>query len=399
MNRPNRILSICAALLVTSDLHGEVESKCAKPLAALSSYDEWSRLREVVVGRVEGATVADEPFVMIQATIPENQWEFFRQHAGEPFPQDQIDAATRDLEEFTHILEAEGVTVRRPDNPGQLFRQAIQTTEWKTRGGLYAAMPRDNLLTVGNKIIEAPMAWRSRYLEAIPYQNLLEEYHRDRGTDWVKAPRPKLPNENYTAGWTYSDDPEFRSVITENEPTFDAADFMRFGTDILAQESHVTNKKGIQWLQQHLGQEFRIHTIRFNDNHPMHIDATIVPLRAGLAIINPERVPRDLVKKLKSGLFRDWDFVNIPRPIIPDSHTLYMTSKWINMNILSLDEQRVMVETQDEPMFKLFKDLGMKPIKCPFRAFNTFGGSFHCATLDVHRDGEAKSHLNSRSEE
>ncbi|MDB5036678.1 MAG: amidinotransferase [Bacteriovoracaceae bacterium] len=367
--------------------------ECIGPLSHLSSYDEWSPLREVVVGRVEGATVADEPFVMIQATIPENQWEFFRRNAGQPFPQVQIDAAARELNEFVRILEAEGVTVRRPDHPGDLFRQAIETAEWKTKGGLYVAMPRDNLLAIGNKIIEAPMAWRSRYHEGIPYQNLLQEYEKHRGVELIKSPRPKLADTNYVRGWKYSEDSEFRSVTNDDEPTFDAADFMRFGRDLVVQESHVTNAKGIRWLQDYLGKNFRIHTIQFNDNHPMHIDATIVPLRPGLVIINPERVPESLVRKLQSGLFKGWDFVKVPRPIIPDSHTLYMTSKWINMNVLSLDEKRVMVEAQDEPMIKLFKDLGMEPIKCPFRNFNTFGGSFHCATLDVHRDGKLEQHL------
>ncbi len=55
------------------------------------------------------------------------------------------------------------------------------------------------------------------------------------------------------------------------------------------------------------------------------------------------------------------------------------------MNILMLDEERVIVERQDEPMIKALKGWGFKPILCNFRNFNSFGGSFHCATLDVRR--------------
>lgn len=30
---------------------------------------------------------------------------------------------------------------------------------------------------------------------------------------------------------------------------------------------------------------------------------------------------------------------------------------------------------------------GFKPLLCDVRSFNSFGGSFHCATLDVRRRG------------
>ena len=32
---------------------------------------------------------------------------------------------------------------------------------------------------------------------------------------------------------------------------------------------------------------------------------------------------------------------------MPDSHPLWMTSKWLNMNVLMLDEKRVLVEKHE----------------------------------------------------
>jgi glycine amidinotransferase len=84
---------------------------------------------------------------------------------------------------------------------------------------------------------------------------------------------------------------------------------------------------------------------------------------------------------------------------MPDEHTLYMTSKWINMNILMLDERRAIVERQDEPMITALKKWGFLPISCNFRNFNSFGGSFHCATLDVRRRGTLESYLLDVSEQ
>jgi glycine amidinotransferase len=75
--------------------------------------------------------------------------------------------------------------------------------------------------------------------------------------------------------------------------------------------------------------------------------------------------------------------------------TLYDTkviSQWVNMNVLSLDEERVIVEKSQESMIKALKDWGFKPIPCEFESYYPFLGSFHCATLDVRRRGLLRSY-------
>ena len=354
-----------------------------KPASPVSSFNEWDPLEEVIVGIVDGATVPPS-HIALKATLPDDQLAFFRKEAGKPFPAERITAAKKDLEEFVHILEAEGVKVRRPEPINQL--KTYGAPGW-TSTGLYAAMPRDTLLVVGNDIIECPMAWRSRYFETSAYRPLLKEYFRG-GARWSAGPKPELPDELYDYDWEGTPDGvPFRSVISEYEPTFDAADFIRCGRDIFAQRSMVTNDFGIEWLRRHLGPEYRIHVFEFADSHPMHIDATLVPLAPGKLLINPERVPK------VPELFKGWDVFHAPRPIMPAENTLYMTSKWINMNIIMLDEQRVVVERNDEPMISCFKKWGFKPILCNFRNFPAFGGSFHCATLDVRRRGTLQSYV------
>ena len=81
-----------------------------------------------------------------------------------------------EIEEFCHVLEAEGVTVRRPDIVD--FSTSYKTPDFETPSGLYAAMPRDILMVVGDEIIEAPMAWRSRFFEYRAYRPLLKEYFK-----------------------------------------------------------------------------------------------------------------------------------------------------------------------------------------------------------------------------
>jgi len=359
------------------------EKHKAHRISPVNSFTEWEPLEEVIVGVVDGARFP--PWhVALEPVLPEGQITTFQRHAGHPFPPERIELARQELEEFVHILEGEGVIVRRPTPQDQ--SQVFGAPGWSSTG-LYCAMPRDVLLVVGNDIIECPLAWRSRYFEASAYKKLMKEYFR-KGARWSAAPKPQLTDEQFDPQWEANALPgTVPLVVTEFEPTFDAADFTRCGRDIIAQKSNVTNEFGVEWLRRHLGDDFRIHLLEFNDSHPMHIDATLVPLAPGKLLINPERVLE------KPAIFKGWDMLPAPMPIIPDSHPLYMTSKWINMNILMLDEQRVIVERQDEPMIAAMKKWGFKPIPCNFRNFNSFGGSFHCATLDVRRRGTLQSYL------
>lgn len=61
---------------------------------------------------------------------------------------------------------------------------------------MYAAMPRDILIVVGNEIIEAPMAWRARFFEYRAYRSLIKEYFR-KGAKWTTAPKPTMASELY----------------------------------------------------------------------------------------------------------------------------------------------------------------------------------------------------------
>lgn len=354
-----------------------------KSTPIVSSYNEWDPLEEVIVGVLDGATIP-EWHVQLQSTMPRKYRDFYKKNGGKPFPKEQIEAGKKDLEEFVHILESEGVVVKRPDPID--FSKSYSTLDWNCKSGLYAAMPRDVLMVIGNEIIEAPMAWRSRYFETNAYRTLIKDYFK-KGAKWTAAPKPQMSDELYNYDYKEPQEGEEKYSITEFEPTFDAADFMRFGKDVFVQKSNVTNQFGIDWLQNHLNNQYQIHTLEVNDTHPMHIDATIMPLASGKLLINKER----LVKIPE--IFKDWDILEAPNPCIPDDQCLYMTSRWINMNILSLDEKRVIVEREEETMIKALQGWGFKPIPCNFRSFNTFGGSFHCATIDIRRRGELRSYF------
>jgi glycine amidinotransferase len=350
-------------------------------LPVVSCHNEWDPLEEVIVGVVEGACVPSwHP--TLAATMPEEHHAFFAEQGGRPFPAQLIAAASRELEELVHVLEGEGVTVRRPEPVD--FSRSFATPDWQSPSGLYAAMPRDLLLVIGDEIIEAPMAWRCRYHEIDAYRPLLCDYFRQ-GARWSAAPRPLLRDELYDPDWERPRVAGQGYVVGESEPTFDAADFVRCGRDLFVQRSHVTNELGIAWLERHLGDGYRIHRLALRDQHPMHIDASFMPLAPGKLLINPERIDR------VPQLFHSWQVLEAPRPV--QTSPFLMCSAWVSMNVLMLDERRMIVERGEVDFMRAARRWGFEPIPVGFHSFNQFGGGAHCATLDVRRRGDLQSYF------
>ena len=223
----------------------ELPTEVADVTSPVCSHNEWDPLEEVIVGRVEGAHVPPMKKIEVKANTSREWWSFLEEISGQPFPAEHLKKATEEIEEFCNILRHEGVIVRRPEilDHGKVF-----TTPDFTSSGLYAAMPRDFLMVIGNELIEAPMAWRPRFFEYRAYRPLLKEYF-DKGAKWTAAPKPLMSDELYNEDYPVEKSVEDRQkliaekkfVTTEFEPCFDAADFVRAGTDIFAQRSQVSN--------------------------------------------------------------------------------------------------------------------------------------------------------------
>jgi glycine amidinotransferase len=350
----------------------------------ICSYNEWDPLEEVIVGVMDGAAVPEWD-VAVAATMPGRSEELFRCHAGGAFPEEHARLAGKELDGFAAVLEEAGVRVVRPASVSH--RRPFGTPNWRSPGGLYSAMPRDVLLIVGDTVIEAPMAWRSRYFEIDAYRPLLTDYFR-RGARWIAAPKPQLLDDWYDPGYDRERPYESGRYLTlENEPTFDAADFIRCGHDIFAQRSHVTNRLGIEWVARHLGDRHRVTEIAVADPAPMHIDASFMPLAPGKVLLNPHRV------RSVPALFRTWEVRWAPEPALPRDHQLYMSSAWVSMNVFMLDEKRVVVEAGEAPLIDVLDGWGLQVVPVEFRNVMRFGGSFHCVTADVRRRGELRSYF------
>ena len=114
----------------------------------------------------------------------------------------------------------------------------------------------------------------------------------------------------------------------------------------------VTNNLGIEWMRRHLGERgYRVHKLSFDDPNPMHIDATFNIIGPGLVLSNPDRPCHQIKMFHKAG----WTIVKPPNPLMPETHPLWMSSKWLSMNVLMLDPKRVVVEKNEKTTLKVRK--------------------------------------------
>ncbi|MFF0106381.1 amidinotransferase [Streptomyces hirsutus] len=360
-----------------------------EPLVSpVNSHNEWDPLEEIIVGRLDGATIPSSHPV-VTCNIPPWAARVQGLAAGFRYPRSLIERAQQELDQFIALLQSLGVTVRRPDPVDH--RKRFGTPDWSSRG-FCNTCPRDSMLVIGDEIIETPMAWPCRYFETHSYRTILKDYFRH-GARWTAAPKPQLTDELFEADFRIPEAGEpMRYILTEFEPVFDAADFVRAGRDLFVTRSNVTNRMGIDWLRRHLGPGYRIHEIESRCRTPMHIDTTFVLLAPGKVLVNPEYIDVDRLPDVLSS----WDVLVAPEPRPIDERLLGVASmcgKWLSMNVLMVDEKRVIAERHHTGMLRALEAWGFEPIPCDLLHYAPFGGSFHCATLDIRRRGTLESYF------
>jgi glycine amidinotransferase len=364
-----------------------VPSPSLSSSSVVCSWNEWDSLREVIVGTARGATEpAYEPAFAPYCRAGDQGRAF----AGGPVPAHLIDEAEKQLDAFAQVLSDRGITVRRPDPVDHAV--PTRTPDWEAPFGRANACPRDLLLVVGDEIIEAPMAQRARFFEYRAYRTLLAEYFRG-GARWTAVPKPLMADSLYderARNGSEAFDYAVRPLLTEVEPAFDAASFVRFGRDIFWQPDLVSNQLGAEWLQRHLGPGFRVHRIGFREALPTHVGTTLVPIRPGIVLVNPARPCTDGAIDIFTR--NGWRVIDAPVSTRTGAASRDVSS-WISMNVLMLDPHTVVVERSEKPMIALLESLDCDVIPCAFDRVYPFGGSFHCCTTDIRRDGTLESYF------
>ena len=303
----------------------------------INSYNEYSTLKKIVVG---DATYANWPVYdpVFRAEAEHTLWKETPLPSG-PVPQHIIDEANQDLQGLCNILVDHGVEVVRPS-----------TFNFQTHDGMYNYCPRDRFIVHGGTIIDPAMMYPCRDMEYQCYIDILEQADRI-----IRMPR--------AAGMV-----------------LDAANILRVSRNKwLFLESASGNRAAYEWLCEQLP-EVEIELCNFYAG--VHIDSTIVALNANTFVVNGSRVNNTTLPKM----LQDKTVLYVNQVVAQGFHEYPYASKWIALNMLSIDPKTVIVDSKQTDLIQTLRNqLGMTVIPHELRHSRTLGGGFHCTTLDLIR--------------
>ncbi|MER7414801.1 glycine amidinotransferase [Streptomyces cacaoi] len=379
----------------------------------LKSYDDFTPLKEVVLGSADGYLdrVRDMSFDMFisdnlsgaRGYYPSlSTWRDSEERRERNSPhrlamkERFLHELVEDVEGLAAQLTALGVTVHRPRQPGPgLTRVATPAFEATVTPPLNV---RDNTLVLGDEIIETPPMLRDRYFETQFLKPVFLDYFRQ-GARWTTMPRPMMTDRSFDPANVANAapnievplDPQDSPYDVGPEPMIDGANCLRLGRDLIVNVSNANHELALAWLERHLEGRFRVH--RMDRLTQSHIDSVVVPLRPGTLLLRDA----DVVDYLPQAL-RGWDTIVPPPPGI-DDYPQYENgdpipaSPYIDLNVLSVDEHTVLVNDACKTLIATLEQHGFDAVPVRHRHRRIFGGGFHCFTLDTVRTGGAEDYL------
>lgn len=335
-------------------------------------FTEWGNLTEVIIGTTKNAqvpTVGDKSLHCIDYAHLSN--EEFKNRPSGAYPSKIIEETEEDLDNIAKSLEMLGIVVHRPLDID--FTELRGNDHWKV-DGYYNYCPRDTMFVVKDKVLATPMALRHRQFEYESCKPLFDPLH------WFEAPKPKLLDSIY--------DRTDLSIPTllNGEPVFDAANILKAGYDILYLVSNTGNVDGAvwleNWLKDNVDSRYKVHRAEGIYAY-IHIDTTFVFLKEGLVLLNPSRVNKYNIPSF----LKNWDKIWAPEPTItPVMDDWCPASPWLGMNILSINDELVMVEESQTELMRVLEKNGINSHSIKLRNARTFSGGPHCISLDVRRN-------------
>ncbi|SHF15982.1 TauD/TfdA family dioxygenase [Streptoalloteichus hindustanus] len=347
------------------------------------SHDEFSPLREVIVGDAANARIPDlqrDPSAWLAFYPDLTAAELTRVRTGR-FPDRVLAETEEDLDRLVGSLRELGVVVHRPAPVDHDLM--FVTPDWSS-SGVTSYCPRDLTLVLGSTIIEAPSPTRSRQHELSAFRALFRRYLAA-GSTWISAPRPELRDELYGV------DDQGHPTLGEAEPAFDAANVLRCGRDLFYQVSVSGNEAGLRWLRSvvSLLGDYRVHPMHATCPGS-HVDTALALIRPGLLLANPTSFTDDTLPKP----LRRWEVLWCPpmREAAPLATPWPLASSWVGMNLLMVAPDLAIVDAAQGELIATLERHGVRVLPHSLRHARVLGGGFHCVTLDTVRDGELRDY-------
>ncbi|WP_152286850.1 dimethylarginine dimethylaminohydrolase family protein [Flavicella marina] len=315
----------------------------------IQNNTEWNQLKEVVVGRWEANTF-NTPKISndVRAHFPYITDAAFKymeksqeQSLADVYPEDDQEYHI-ETENLVKKLEELGVKVRRPDE------MEFQET------GTAQVYSRDPIITIGNKFIITNMYTEQRRQESANYRRIALDLAKNYQGEVISMPANKLGYH-------------------EDNIYIEGGDVFVDGKDIYVGISgNASNEKGIAWLQETLGNSYRVHTIALHKN-VLHLDCAMMLINENQGIICKEDfIDFDaLPAKLKN---REWVIAK------PEEAQIMAT------NGIVVNNKTILMSDAFPHIAKKVREMGIEVHEIPYKKANYFGGGLRCSYQPITRE-------------
>jgi glycine amidinotransferase len=353
-------------------------------------HTEWGPLKEVIVGSV---------FNISPHNVDLSFKVFFNDNIQDVLLKNSIHLQSKliqerqeDLDNLAQVLSGLGIKVHRPE---KLLEVKEFQTPYFSDHMSPSDNPRDQILILGNRIIETPCIWRKRFFENDLLKKILYPYFHA-GSQWISAPRPTMKDSAYDLSYA-KDNVNIDPKLIENqnphefEMMFDAAQCLKFGRDILMNVSNENHDLGKKWLESLWGDHYRFHAVKLCDHH---IDGMLMPIAPGRMLINSGTMPDKI--QLLPPKFRNWEMIPV-NVACRENYLTNLASINIYANVFPIGPNKIIIFNEslepDPILTRTLDEHKIEYIHIRLRHSRLFGGGAHCATLDLVRDEELEDYF------
>ncbi|MDD5084505.1 MAG: hypothetical protein PHE61_00480 [Candidatus Omnitrophica bacterium] len=264
----------------------------------------------------------------------------------------EVKEMQKEFDELAGILKGKGVEVFRSHS---LRHKEEITYLDNVQKGYCNHDGCDFFLTIGNNVILL--------------NNLRTPCRRKRVWAVRDVLEPVLKNSNAR----YVSMPPCSPHYDENDIYLERGDVFVDGHNVFVGCSgNASSPAGIAWLQQFLGSEYKVYTVKLPSEH-LHLDILLMLNRPGLLTYYPEFFPEGLPEPLK-----DWEKIEVKK--------LATDEEAFGANGLMVDPKTMILAKQYERLVPEYTKRGIEVTSIPFEVAIHWGVGVRCAVAPLYRE-------------
>ena len=315
----------------------------------ISVHHEWGSLKEVLIGAANVRVPSKIPEAS-KNYLPTATLEFMSKNAGKRLQEADSQLQNRyenQINTIIKVLQERGIIVHQI----QKFTPSEENYLADLNDSILQTFARDITVVIGNQAIEMAMYEPYRRKERFAIRRTLEQRFKNLSPAIIAMPET-LPNPVNEFG-KYGPD-----------AFLEGGDILLVGQDILVGNTgNASSSIGIKWLQNYLGNKYRVHEITLSDRF-LHLDCVLSLPRPGLAIICKEGFIHGIPEFLK-----DWKLIEVSAEDVEQK---------MACNGMVIDVNTIMIGDDMPELTKSLSAEGIEVITTPIDAFTWQGGGLRC---------------------